>query len=87
MFDFHAFVKKGLLDAVNKQSNYWVMLNAAAYYEKGILTDEDMTEIQELIDSTQTMEEAQIEDMEAALEIMDVSIEDTLEETEGTVDE
>lgn len=75
MFDFHTFVKKGLLDAVNKQSNYWVMLNAAAYYEKGILTDEDMTEIQELIDSTMTEEEvkdAQIEDMTAALNMMEV---------------
>lgn len=75
MFDFRTFVKKGLLDTVNKQSNYWVMLNAAAYYEKGILTDEDMTEIQELIDSTMTEEEvkdAQIEDMTAALNMMEV---------------
>lgn len=75
MFDFRTFVKKGLLDAVNKQSNYWVMLNAAAYYEKGILTDEDMTEIQELIDSTMTEEEvknAQIEDMTEALNMMEV---------------
>lgn len=72
MFDFHAFVKKGLLDAVNKQSNYWVMLNAAAYYEKGILTDADMLEIEELIGSTQTMEEAQIADMTEALGMMEV---------------
>lgn len=72
MFDFYAFVKKGLLDAVNKQSNYWVMLNAAAYYEKGILTDADMLEIEELIGSTQTMEEAQIADMTEALGMMEV---------------
>lgn len=74
MFDFRTFVKKGLLDAVNKQSNYWVMLNAAAYYEKGILNDEDMTEIQELIDSTMTAEQAEIEDMKEALEVLEVEV-------------
>ena len=67
MFDFHAFVKKGLLDAVNKQSNYWVMLNAAAYYEKGILTDADMLEIEELINSNMTAEELELADADAAL--------------------
>ena len=74
MFDFRTFVKKGLLDAVNKQSNYWVMLNAAAYYEKGILSDADMTEIQELINSTMTAEEAKIADMEEAMNILEVEI-------------
>ena len=67
MFDFHTFVKKGLLDAVNKQSNYWVMLNAAAYYEKGILTDADMLEIEELVNSNMTAEELELADADAAL--------------------
>lgn len=73
-FDFHNFVKRGLLDAVNKQSNYWVMLNAAAYYEKGILTDDDMAEIQALIDSQQTFEQAELEDADAALELLGVDV-------------
>lgn len=72
MFDFHTFVKLGLMSAVNKQSNYWVMLNAAAYYEKGILTDADMVEIETLINSNMTAEEAQIEDMSEALNMMEV---------------
>ena len=67
MFDFHTFVKRGLMSAVNKQSNYWVMLNAAAYYEKGILTDADMLEIEELVNSNMTAEELELADADAAL--------------------
>lgn len=74
MFDFHNFVKRGLMDAVNKQSNYWVMLNAAAYYEKGILTDADMTEIEELVNSTMTAEEAEIADAEAGFAELGVTV-------------
>lgn len=74
MFDYSAFIKKGLLDAVNKQSNCWVVLNAAAYYEKGVLTDADLLEIQTLIESNQTVESAEVEDMSAALEIMEVTV-------------
>lgn len=74
MFNYSAFIKKGLLDAVNKQSNYWVMLNAAAYYEKNVLTDADLLEIQTLIESSQTVESAEVEDMSAALEIMEVTV-------------
>ena len=72
MFDFHTFVKRGLMNAINKQSNYWIMLNAAAYYEKGILTDADMVEIETLINSNLTAEEAQIADMTEALNKMEV---------------
>lgn len=74
MFDFHNFVKRGLMAAVNKQSNYWVMLNAAAYYEKGILTDADLEEIETLIESTQTVEDAVMADMEEALNILEVEV-------------
>lgn len=72
MFEFHTFVKRGLMNAINKQSNYWIMLNAAAYYEKGILTDADMVEIETLINSNLTAEEAQIADMTEALGMMEV---------------
>lgn len=51
MFDRRVFVKKGLLDAVGKMPDYWVTLNADAYGEKGVLTEEDLAEIQALIDA------------------------------------
>lgn len=51
MFDRRAFVKKGLLDAVGKMPDYWVTLNADTYGEKGVLTEEDLAEIQKTIDA------------------------------------
>lgn len=76
MFSYHDFLMKGLLDAVNKQSNYWVMLNAAAYYEKGILTDADLEEIETLIESTQTVEEQAIEELQTELDDADAALEE-----------
>ena len=57
-FNRHDFVLRALLDAVGKQSDFWVMLNADAYYEKGILTEEDMATIQEAIEAQYAVEEA-----------------------------
>jgi len=51
MFRLSEFVKKGLLDAVGKQADYWVILNAAGWMEKGVLNDADLEEIQAAIDA------------------------------------
>lgn len=59
MFEMRDFVKKGLLDAVGKMADYWVILNATAYHEKGTLTEEDLAEIQAVIDA----KNAESEDM------------------------
>lgn len=56
-FNRHDFILKALLDAIGKQSDYWVMLNADAYYEKGILTDDDMQTIYEAIEAQYPAEE------------------------------
>lgn len=50
MFSLREFIKKGLLDAVGKQADYWVILNAAGWLEKGVLTEDDLAEIQTAID-------------------------------------
>lgn len=50
MFDRRIFVKNGLLDAVGKMPDYWVTLNADSYGEKGVLTEEDLDEVQGAID-------------------------------------
>lgn len=50
-FNMRDFVKKGLLDAVGKMADYQVILNAAGWHEKGVLTEEDLAEIQTLIDA------------------------------------
>ena len=51
MFDFRNFVKKGLLDAVGKQADHWVILNAAGWHDKGVLLEDDLAEIQNRIDA------------------------------------
>lgn len=50
-FNMRDFVKKGLLDAVGKMADYQVILNAAGWHEKGVLTEEDLSEIQSVIDA------------------------------------
>ena len=49
-FNMRDFIKKGLLDAVGKMADYQVILNAAGWHEKSVLTEEDLAELQALID-------------------------------------
>lgn len=56
MFHLNEFVKKGLLDAVGKQADYWVILNAAGWMEKGVLSDADLAEINEKIEARHAQE-------------------------------
>jgi hypothetical protein len=60
-FDFRRFVKKGLIDAIGKQGDHWVRLNAAEWHVKGVLNEEDLAEIEAVIDAknkeTQYIEE------------------------------
>ena len=48
---FRAFTKRGLLEAVGNRPDYWVMLNAANWMDKGALTEADLLEIQASIDA------------------------------------
>ena len=51
MFNLKDFIKKGLIDAVGKMANYQVILNAAGWYEKGVLNESDLADIQAVIDA------------------------------------
>lgn len=46
MFNLKEFIKSGLLKAVGKMADYQIILNAAGWLEKGVLTEEDLAEIQ-----------------------------------------
>ena len=50
MFSLRNFIKKGLLDAVGRLADYQVILNATGWYEKNVLTMEDLAEINAKID-------------------------------------
>lgn len=51
MFSLNEFIKKGLLDAVGKMADYQVILNAAGWHEKGVLDEEDLSQINARIDA------------------------------------
>lgn len=54
MFSLRGFVMKGLLDAIGKMADYQVILNATGWYEKGVLIEDDLAEIQAKIDEKNT---------------------------------
>jgi hypothetical protein len=64
MFSLRSFVKKGFIGAVGKMADYQVVLNAAGWAEKGVLTEEDLAEINEAIekqyDVGESAEETQV---------------------------
>ena len=51
MFSLRKFIKNGLLDAVGKMADYQVILNAASWQENGVLTEDDLAEIEAAIES------------------------------------
>jgi hypothetical protein len=51
VFSLAVFIKKGLLDAVGKMADYWVILNATGWFEKSVLTEPDLAELNEAIDA------------------------------------
>lgn len=57
MFSLKEFVKNGLIKAVGKMADYQVILNAAGWYDKGVLDDDDLVEIQAEIDKKNFAEE------------------------------
>lgn len=57
MFSLKDFIKKGLMDAVGKMADYQVILNAAGWHEKGVLSESDLAEISDKIDAQYVIEE------------------------------
>lgn len=51
MFNLKDFILKGLKDAIGKMADYQVILNAAGWHEKGVLTEADLAEINGMIEA------------------------------------
>jgi hypothetical protein len=51
MFKLKDFIKRGLLDAVGKMPDYWVIMNATGWYEKGVLDETDLADINTAIEA------------------------------------
>ena len=72
MFNLASFIKNGFIAAVGRMADYQIILNAAGWYEKGVLTESDLSEIQAAIDDKNARiaaeEAAQIEEVETVAE-------------------
>ena len=76
MFNLGSFIKSGFIAAVGKMADYQIILNAAGWFEKGVLSESDLAEIQTVIDDKNARiaaEEAQIEEVETVAEEQEVS--------------
>lgn len=65
------FIKDGYLKAVGKMEDYKIILGASAYFDKGILKEDDLKEISEAINKQYEVPE----------ELPEETIEDSSEET------
>lgn len=59
MFSMREFVKTGFLRAVGQMADYAIILNAAGWAEKGVLTEEDLADIQAAIEAHSAAKETQ----------------------------
>lgn len=82
MFSLRNFIKKGLLDAVGKMADYQIILNATGWYEKGVLLEEDLEEINQAIEESHKQPEPVEEPIEEETEELE-----EVETTENEVDE
>ncbi len=60
MFNYRNFLMTGFKGAVGKMADYQIILNANGYYEKGVLTEEDLAELQALIDEKNAPAEMEV---------------------------
>ena len=56
-FSLREFIKEGFLDAVGKMADYQIRLNATGYFEKGVLLEEDLAEINAKIEEQYPVQE------------------------------
>ena len=75
MFNLGSFIKNGFIAAVGKMADYQIILNAAGWFEKGVLTETDLSDIQTAIDEKNARLEAE---RIAAEEEADISADETV---------
>ncbi len=59
MFTLSSFIKNGFIAAVGKMADYQIILNAAGWFEKGVLTEADLADIQAAIEGNNVEEAVQ----------------------------
>lgn len=91
MFNLRDFIKSGFIKAIGKMADYQIILNAAGWYDKGVLTEEDLAEIQAAIDEynskTSTDTEPETPSEEKTLDNVEVDSSVITDEEENTTNE
>ena len=90
MFNLGTFIKGGLIAAVGKMADYQIILNAAGWFEKGVLTETDLAEIQTAIDDKNARIEAEriaAEEAAKAAESTEEAIEENGVEEDSAIEE
>lgn len=59
-FSFRECLKKAFVQAVGSKADYEIILAAAAWLEKGVLTESDIAEIQATIDAQYVIEQTEV---------------------------
>ena len=80
MFNLGSFIKSGFISAVGKMADYQIILNAAGWFEKGVLSEADLAEIQSAIDDKNSKAEAERIAAEEAAKAAEESTEEAIEE-------
>ena len=57
MFNYREFLMQGFRNAIGKMEDYQVILNANGFYEKGVLAETDLEELQKMINIKNTVSE------------------------------
>lgn len=81
------FIKAGYLKAVGKMEDYKVILGASAYFDKGILKEDDLKEISEAIDKQyeKTTDEDNVENADNSESLTENT--DEAKDVEGEISE
>lgn len=89
MFNLRDFIKSGFIKAIGKMADYQIILNAAGWYDKGVLTEEDLAEIQAAIDeyNSKTSTEPETPAEEKTLDNVEVDSSVITDEEENTTNE
>lgn len=86
MFILKDYIKNGFLNAVGKMADYQIILNSVGYFEKGVLTEDDLAEIEVKINA-QYPQPIYPENIIDGEQITDGVIEDNIETEEQPIEE
>lgn len=66
-FTLKNYIKRGLIAAVGKMADYQIILNSVGWMEKGVLSEEDLADIQAAIDAQYQQMDEPTEGLEDAM--------------------